>query len=517
MIGYALNRAWVFLTFFNSSIVIAEQEGGTTATAIYQLSLLALVAISFICGLNSGPCERISHKKRGRIVPALICAVGTCCIPFSSPDTAAGAIITILAGVGTGVGSGTLLLMWGKVYSFEGGPAAAAEASLAYFIATLLVPFYRICAPTVQLIIIAFLPIVSTILLARELRQIDENEEHRGTARPVETEKGTPSEGPAHLYEGKDLKVYRQVLSRFAVSALVFGAVISIVRCVCTAEPYAYAGGIPSFAFPLAALMVAAVELLSLFFSEHLDLAFTYRPVLIFMAIGCIFLPFADEQNFLPYIFTLAGYFCFEIVTWVIMSDLSWRFDVSPFETYGLGRGAASAGILLGSISATIAFQHIELTTEVSFSIGSLMLFILIITYTLVFTERDISHTHRRSMDRFRSEEEIAALQEGKLPEGEEATEDEPKRPLSLEERVELVAEEYGISKRELEVFQLLAQGRTAARIEQELYISRGTVNTYSHRIYQKLDVHSRQELLDLVYAAGEEDKADEEASASRG
>ncbi len=48
----------------------------------------------------------------------------------------------------------------------------------------------------------------------------------------------------------------------------------------------------------------------------------------------------------------------------------------------------------------------------------------------------------------------------------------------------------------------LFATGRTAARVREELVISAGTVNTHALHIYQKMDVHSRQELIEKVAAA---------------
>ena len=50
----------------------------------------------------------------------------------------------------------------------------------------------------------------------------------------------------------------------------------------------------------------------------------------------------------------------------------------------------------------------------------------------------------------------------------------------------------------------LLAKGRTRARIQEELYLSSGTVATHARHIYQKVGVHSKQELLDVIESAGE-------------
>ena len=56
-----------------------------------------------------------------------------------------------------------------------------------------------------------------------------------------------------------------------------------------------------------------------------------------------------------------------------------------------------------------------------------------------------------------------------------------------------------GLSARELEIMVAYARGRSASFIAQDLNISLETVKTHLKHIYAKLDVHNRQELLDLV------------------
>ena len=53
-------------------------------------------------------------------------------------------------------------------------------------------------------------------------------------------------------------------------------------------------------------------------------------------------------------------------------------------------------------------------------------------------------------------------------------------------------------------MFYLFARGRSSSRIADDLYISSGTASTHLRNIYRKLDVHSRQELLDLIENFGE-------------
>ena len=62
-----------------------------------------------------------------------------------------------------------------------------------------------------------------------------------------------------------------------------------------------------------------------------------------------------------------------------------------------------------------------------------------------------------------------------------------PSRPLrSFEARVETLV--------------YLAQGRSAPYIADEQFLSVNTVRTHIKRIYAKMDVHSKEELLDLFH-----------------
>ena len=65
--------------------------------------------------------------------------------------------------------------------------------------------------------------------------------------------------------------------------------------------------------------------------------------------------------------------------------------------------------------------------------------------------------------------------------------------------KCERLAQRTGISERELEVMELTAKGRSATRIAEDLSVTLATVNSHVHHIYQKLGVHSRQEMLDLI------------------
>jgi DNA-binding CsgD family transcriptional regulator len=64
---------------------------------------------------------------------------------------------------------------------------------------------------------------------------------------------------------------------------------------------------------------------------------------------------------------------------------------------------------------------------------------------------------------------------------------------------LETLAQSNGITAREQEVCDLLLQGHSALKIASKLYVSESTVRFHLKNIYRKLEVHSKQELFDLI------------------
>lgn len=71
---------------------------------------------------------------------------------------------------------------------------------------------------------------------------------------------------------------------------------------------------------------------------------------------------------------------------------------------------------------------------------------------------------------------------------------------VDLGGRCTALAERFGLTVRETEVMTLLAHGRDVAFIAEELVISKNTVRTHVKGVFSKTGVHSKQELIDLVY-----------------
>lgn len=70
--------------------------------------------------------------------------------------------------------------------------------------------------------------------------------------------------------------------------------------------------------------------------------------------------------------------------------------------------------------------------------------------------------------------------------------------PLFLD-KCKVVAQENGLSEREEDVLALYARGKSINAVAEELCITKSTVKTHAYHIYQKLGIHNRDELLEMM------------------
>ena len=105
---------------------------------------------------------------------------------------------------------------------------------------------------------------------------------------------------------------------------------------------------------------------------------------------------------------------------------------------------------------------------------------------------------------------ESADDQAGEQPErksnnrSERKCDDEPAFKDAISKKAALLQQRYGLSSREAEVAEYVARGYTAVRIAEMLFVSDNTVRTHVKRIYAKLGIHRKGELLDTIDQMGE-------------
>lgn len=93
----------------------------------------------------------------------------------------------------------------------------------------------------------------------------------------------------------------------------------------------------------------------------------------------------------------------------------------------------------------------------------------------------------------FSFEEIIAGVQPVKEPEVKTSPDDD------FDARCNEIADSFGLTRKEREVAAMLARGYSRRAIEEKLVLSQNTIKAHVRSIYRKLDVHSQQEVIDLV------------------
>lgn len=68
-----------------------------------------------------------------------------------------------------------------------------------------------------------------------------------------------------------------------------------------------------------------------------------------------------------------------------------------------------------------------------------------------------------------------------------------------FEYNIQEIAKRHGLTERETEILLLMAKGRNSVFLQDHLVVSKNTIKTHIKHIYQKLDVHSQQEVIDLI------------------
>lgn len=229
------------------------------------------------------------------------------------------------------------------------------------------------------------------------------------------------------------------------------------------------------FAFSLVVIAVAAIAAL-----RSDDPPCTLLPVLSLGACGILSLPFLNGG--LTCMFPLmlcAIWLSWQTLSAVQLSELKELYGLSELDITLIDKIAIAVSVLIG----TVTCRAIEGVTGMPAlpwgAIESLLPMAFFgLAFMASFSLAQLLSVHQE--DSFKGRVAQAA--------GE------------FEDRVfASIAAEFGLSAREHEIFAMLAQGHTGPFIAEATGISLGTTKAHASHIYQKLGVHSKDEMLELV------------------
>ena len=282
---------------------------------------------------------------------------------------------------------------------------------------------------------------------------------------------------------------------------------------------------------PLVANLVVAAALvgLVLYARTRINLDMAYRVIVPVIVVLFAVLPFFWETNPVALnIIMSASYGLFDVIIWSLVVACSYDFAVSGYIVGGIVR---SLSVLLRLVGMGIGFLITLVPGKpsaliVGVSIGALYVLVMLGLFNALRRKRRLAGTAGSAEE---AGEKPAALDggaaHGMAPEpiaggadeaGERASGADAPKPavappptaLPAEDDADqdlyaAIAEDYGLTRREAEVLPYLARGRSAKVIAEALFVSESTVRTHIRRILEKTDLHSKQQVIDLIEKYG--------------
>lgn len=196
-----------------------------------------------------------------------------------------------------------------------------------------------------------------------------------------------------------------------------------------------------------------------------------------------------DELQYLTNGLLQGGSDIFGIVIWLTIAQMGARNIVGAIPNLLARLTAVGIGGEMGVICGN-AINHLgKVKPEDTALLVALMVF--------VFAAYNFFVGRKLSFDRLI--ENVFEVYPTAQPEPEQANSAPAAETDAIAAACQRLAAERGLTSRELQVCDLLARGRNVAYIQNQLDLTRNTIRSYVSSTYAKLDVHSHQELIDLV------------------
>ena len=432
-------------------------------------------------------------------VGTVLIVLGYVLVPWDAP---ANRVLSVVGAVLSGVGSALMVLMWGELYARLSPKRAFVFTSFS-FILLAVVHFCSVSFPPAVATVVAIaLPFASLLCMLRSRTLV-----------PLSSKVPDDSGGV----------LAKRALVLPIVSIVVLGSCCELLHALSLQS-------FPNGTSPLMGVLYTfgglcgTVLLLSVFFFSGKKLYYIARAVFVCMAVGLVVSAILGLPFVVVYAVFSGAFWCFRTIAWTYGVVVVRGFKASPLLVFAAVMCAFDFSIVIGilygsTIAKAIYAAYLDWTLTVLVVVVCILLVAL-----MLFSEsqaRNFWYMEKGRNAAGTTNSPESACGEGAVvafaPERDETAQnpavgDGSMQPRAVESDIAgALREEFGLTNREVEVCLLLLQGRSLPYIQKELSIARGTANTHLRHIYEKVGVHTRQELIDAVKAS------EIGASASRG
>lgn len=440
--------------------------------------------------------------------------LGWCCLVGAIYIDEAALPLVVIGGALLGLGSAGFYMLWQRLFASQEAETGnrdlilgTAYASIFYF-SLYLIPG----AVTVYLIPLVFLPLFGLCIVLKS-RTIDPNQ-------PMFED--VPRDHP---------RIYRQILHDYRRSAFAIGALgfcCGIMRSLAIGDPQI--GSLVNI-LSMGTSLVAAVALLLVWQVKNIRLNVTaaYRIFFPFLISAFLLLPIFGEPFSGPLASALyAVYSCAIVLMMIQCAQASRDRGINPVFIYGFFGGIVYLLHDVGFVTGTFAEKIPVISIPPLVAVSIMALYLLGLMYFIgqggfrqILSPRrtdaesielvalapraERGEAERGRAVALRHARSAASLsgnaleKETKRPARIRSEQEEPSYRDRISKQAAALQRHYRLSARETEVMELIARGNSVARIAEELVVSENTIRTHSKRIYTKLAIHKKQELLDLI------------------
>jgi DNA-binding CsgD family transcriptional regulator/MFS family permease len=442
------------------------------------------IIVMFLMGWLIDRITYVIRRHKVQISMACMMAVGTICLFIA--EYFPWVPLIIIGNLLAGASSAFLYLIWGEAFRRQETPSIVLNGMLSFIVALLGYGIISCLPAEVISAVLCILPLFDITGLFFVM--------HGGGAFFSKQEFTNNNEGQRMpIYGIREIPTFRKLkvrrgmlLLRLAIPSFLFGMALGPLTLQTFTLIVASSDAPANLMLTIVIACVAALALVIVLLNINRDedyLAF-YRFIVPVIAVTIFFISF-QGSSFALSLFTFLAYMCFSFMMWTEFSELSRRYRISPILVFGFGRAAAMASQFASIV--VLETVHIDQLFSTDNSVlNTFLILCMLLGYFLLPHDKAIRN--------------MTILDYGHpagVARADKSSEEFGKGRFIA--RCEYVANVHLLSSRETDVLYLLAKGRNAAYIAKNLFISEGTVHTHTWRIYRKLNVHTQQELMDLV------------------
>ena len=480
LLGLGLYWAWLFVTFYTPVLFPATDTAADLAREAWSWAAWAHALTLLVCAALGRRLSVFADSRRVVAGTAILCTVGTACVPLGQWLSGYGFAVAwglpVTGAVATGVSTAWLVLLYGRLFAREDAACALWAIGGAYLLSCIVYFLVRAFDPLVAIATTLILPAASALALLF----------------PGSGAKGTAEkEGRPSLRINWRVAMLLVVLFFFA-----FGGEMFRGFAVPSGSPAALGHmGDLYMVGGVAGLVVLGTAVAVRVRSSHSDghPLPGMQSVLVIMALSFLCTVLFGTSYAMGYAVFGAGFMFCRCVAWVYCAVVSQRVRASSFTVFGVVQASFALAVVVGVPLSQRLSRAVASGAVAWDAIAVTFLFLIVVVAVLATSKSDFEIAwglvpQARS---FGEGEGLAAASRSATARAEDSA-----TPCSLEE---LLRDRFALTPRECDVAELLARGRSLPFIQKELHISQGTAQSHLTHIYRKLQVHSRQEFIDVI------------------